>query len=972
MVLDGISALSLAASIVQFVDFGTRLSVKVYELYHSSSGLSASHADLDETATRFMHLTEQLSGVEISTAGPDTVEKQAFRRLLTSCRSRAEELIAIVGDLKVDKTHKLWSSIRQSFRATRKKDEIEQLVDRMKRLQDLLNTYLLTLIGNKTTEVNKHILYLDHENTNMKLQWSEGIFKLREDLLTQIRLCKEQQAKAQSKLLALVAEKLSTLAAVGLEMSSSQKALKSLDFTERDMRRSEISTAHRQTFEWVFETVADTPQSSLLQWFEHGEGVYWVAGKAGSGKSTLLKHLCDNRVTLDLLNQWARPRQLVVARYFFWNAGSQLQKSQEGLLRSLLYDILRHCPELIPQVTSSSSQHDTLHDHSMVSDSWNKERLMASFQTLLKQTIKRFRFCIFIDGLDEYEGNHHQFVQMLEHVFHHPSIKVCVSSRPWNVFREAFGDKEEARIFLEEHTRGDILKYVRDTLRKSSRFAKLARQDPRRRGLIKEIVDRANGVFLWVFLVVQSLLRGLTNADTFDDLYRRLRAFPQELEPFFRQMYSGIEDFYRSKSAIYFQAALQALRPYSVIVYDFLGEQNIEKASGVYLRAAEWGDTSVYDRLDETRSRINACSQGLLEIYGVGTQARVDFLHRTVRDFLAIGEMQSILQRDLPPDTDIHEMLCRTILGEMRCIPDVDHPGSLHLTVRGSTGVVKISNNEGARYYMPWINEELRAFLFHIRFIEEATAMTPIALIDELYESLNSCLSANKDTSNVWEVGEFSLGFLKEAIAAGVIHYPSTTFMNDQTVLSSGLRSLLLARLLYAAPVLIQGETPTKSVITKLLKLDTGPNDNLWEEWNGEIPILAQEIAPYGYYSGQNQVKLETPWHIFLFHMYHKRFLASDSEKTAWFERVRLLLEAGANWGEIVLIGEWRTMKASDILQQLFEASQIDTLVRMVCKLDLNEKEVTDGAKTGDDDAQQQATARWITSWNPLRFMTRS
>lgn len=45
---------------------------------------------------------------------------------------------------------------------------------------------------------------------------------------------------------------------------------------------------------------------------------------------------------------------------------------------------------------------------------------------------------IFVDGLDEYHGNHQELVAYLQQLQKAPCIKLCVSSRAWNVFADAF------------------------------------------------------------------------------------------------------------------------------------------------------------------------------------------------------------------------------------------------------------------------------------------------------------------------------------------------------------------------------------------------------------------------------------------------------------------------------------------------------------------------------------------------------
>ena len=82
----------------------------------------------------------------------------------------------------------------------------------------------------------------------------------------------------------------------------------------------------------------DNPRSS--------PGIYWIAGKAGCGKSTLMKFLYEHKDTQKALRHWAGKHTLVTARYYFWSGGrvqqaeTALQRSQEGLLRTLLLEVL--------------------------------------------------------------------------------------------------------------------------------------------------------------------------------------------------------------------------------------------------------------------------------------------------------------------------------------------------------------------------------------------------------------------------------------------------------------------------------------------------------------------------------------------------------------------------------------------------------------------------------------------------------
>jgi hypothetical protein len=126
--------------------------------------------------------------------------------------------------------------------------------------------------------------------------------------------------------------------------------LASLAYPSMTERYQDIIEAHPKTFEWVFEnpTPDQLPWSNFSEWLIKGSGVYWINGKAGSGKSTLLKHIFDEPRTRQYLLMWAKkvirrehqPPPLCLATFFFWNSGSPEQKSQNGLLRALLYQVL--------------------------------------------------------------------------------------------------------------------------------------------------------------------------------------------------------------------------------------------------------------------------------------------------------------------------------------------------------------------------------------------------------------------------------------------------------------------------------------------------------------------------------------------------------------------------------------------------------------------------------------------------------
>jgi hypothetical protein len=75
---------------------------------------------------------------------------------------------------------------------------------------------------------------------------------------------------------------------------------------------------------------------------------YWVTSKPGAGKSTLIKFILTDSRMKSCLRQWARNIPLLSASFYSWNTGNGLQKSHEGLLRTLLHQCVQQRLELVP------------------------------------------------------------------------------------------------------------------------------------------------------------------------------------------------------------------------------------------------------------------------------------------------------------------------------------------------------------------------------------------------------------------------------------------------------------------------------------------------------------------------------------------------------------------------------------------------------------------------------------------------
>jgi hypothetical protein len=112
-----------------------------------------------------------------------------------------------------------------------------------------------------------------------------------------------------------------------------------------------------------------------------------------------------------------------------------------------------------------------------------------------------------------------------------------------------FGKHYHLHLRLEDLTRKDIQLYVSNMLRENVLFQDLQGYESERcEDLVNEIVCKARGVLLGVFLVIRSLMKGLTNADRIVDLQRRLRQLPSDLETNFKHILTNINNIYKDQT----------------------------------------------------------------------------------------------------------------------------------------------------------------------------------------------------------------------------------------------------------------------------------------------------------------------------------------------------------------------------------------------------------------------------------------
>ncbi|KAF2110947.1 hypothetical protein BDV96DRAFT_193503 [Lophiotrema nucula] len=475
-------------------------------------------------------------------------------------------------------------------------------------------------------------------------------------------------------------EKIRDCATSTFNLVNEHKMLQSLVFDMMQTREATISRAYTGTFDWLLRScghdfgTADHTRELFAQWLQNSDDIYWIGGKPGSGKSTLMKHIFHDPETRKFLRTWAGMQSLTIAGYFFWHRGNELQRSQQGLLQHLLYTILEATPGLANELCEART--------TQPEKPWTLLELESVFRNLGHGSTVQHRFCFFIDGLDEYSGDHFELVECLQVLPQSPRIKLCLASRPWPCFEDAFGQTASRRLYLQDLTKPDIRRYARDKL-DNAKMQSLSKDEIQEFDeVIDEVVEKSQGVFVWVTLVVRSLREGLSNGDSIATLQQRVRAFPADLEPFFESLIEAVESTYQQIMATTFLVALETTA-LPLVTYAFLEEGHY---FALHLKHEEYTTDRTLTIQNKMRRRINGRYKGLLECWDTTQpfgdyRLAVEFLHRTVRDFLLTAPIQHMLQSYIEDNFDAHRRLCRIRLAQLKTMPTYE---------RGSLGYVVV------------------------------------------------------------------------------------------------------------------------------------------------------------------------------------------------------------------------------------------------------------------------------------------
>ncbi|SCO53289.1 related to ankyrin 3 [Fusarium fujikuroi] len=446
--------------------------------------------------------------------------------------------------------------------------------------------------------------------------------------------------------------------------------LESLEFREIHSRRLGVEVAHEETCKWLLEEPVYQHWLDRSKLTQH-HGFLWIKGNPGVGKSTIMKFAYSQAMKT--------MGNAIVISFFFNARGDDLEKSIGGMYRSLLWELL----------SKASGLQKVLDDADLVPLSrddrpiWNSE-ILRSLLSLAIASLGRQRLLCFVDALDECDRR--DVYGMIEHfqaigedsVSRGSEVYICFSSRNY-----PFMDIGNGQELILEHHPGhehDLEAYIRSKL-KVKKHRKADADELR-----NDIRVKANGVFLWVKLVVQMLNEDFGYANSLAIQRKTLEEIPPELSDLIRDILR--RDNKRPENLLLsIEWILFSTRPLK------WEELYFALISGLHPDTlSRWNRRNT--TIQDMKQFILSSSKGLAEITKPNAQT-VQFVHESVRDFLLKDDGLRHLRRDLHLETEdthssAHDRLkacCHTYIqvdisryiNLATPIPDLKKDAALHL-----------------------------------------------------------------------------------------------------------------------------------------------------------------------------------------------------------------------------------------------------------------------------------------------------
>jgi ankyrin repeat protein len=386
--------------------------------------------------------------------------------------------------------------------------------------------------------------------------------------------------------------------------------MENLGFDSMESRLATVGSAQSETCSWLFAS------PEYLQWRdpayrERNNGFLWIKGKPGAGKSTIMKHVLRRA-------QRAVHDHAFNISFFFNARGYGLEKTTEGMYRSMLHQVYSRYPDRVPEPVPWNSV-------ALKHDGWPVPILQNMLRDALLSHGCEHDLWWYIDALDECEEDdirlaiqHFENLAMLA-TSHKIKLFICFASRHYPHI--TISRHETINLDRQKEHRKDIANYI---------TRQLHRSHVPTHNLRGEILRRSSGVFLWAVLVVRIINKMMDRGASGSQLLAELRQVPDGIGELLRNIT-------RNQDACLLptlQWVLFSLEPFGVDALYFAIKTSVGHLSTAVQDEPETSQ-------DQMRAFILASSRGLVEFTN-NADPRAQFIHETVREHLLGGGLADL------------------------------------------------------------------------------------------------------------------------------------------------------------------------------------------------------------------------------------------------------------------------------------------------------------------------------------------
>lgn len=281
-----------------------------------------------------------------------------------------------------------------------------------------------------------------------------------------------------------------------------------------------------------------------------------------------MKYAFSDRRTLMNLPGNDSQSKWILAAFFFSDRGDQSQKTVEGLLQRILYELIKKADCVLEAVRS------IFRSRTDGAEAWPSNLLREALLQIVKQRQRPMNICLFIDALDEhsedYDKMHWRLLELMKDLTEAADgkivkLRLCLSSRPEPYLQDML--QRYPGFSMQEHTQKDISTYVHGRMRKYLE----CREDLISKSAVTtalyqvcdEVVRRAQGVFLWVKLVATDLTQGLVDGNSPEQISEILSSIPGDgdLHALFNGILSKIPRVHLAEAFVMLQIFYAAAEP---------------------------------------------------------------------------------------------------------------------------------------------------------------------------------------------------------------------------------------------------------------------------------------------------------------------------------------------------------------------------------------------------------------------------